>query len=197
MRRDGRKHHEQLELQRISRTSQFMITDMTVTSPDAMCNNTDTRTFKPNQASCTADFSYPHVSSILFSSSSRISLFLVYNSTIGAEHKDNWSLSIPPCHHHDLTTSRSIHQVAAYTKFKHTPSCSIYQVAVYTECSIHPVQHIPKIVRCPSILTITSSPLNVASSPQHVSQYRLTATSQLVIRAWKVKSPCDIPTDCS
>jgi len=44
----------------------------------------------------------------------------------------------------------------------------------------------------PFILTISSSPLNVASA-SGVPPYRSTATSQFSIRASKVKSPCHIP----
>jgi len=93
---------------------------MAGTSPDPACNYTDTRSSQPNQASRTLDFSYPLVSSTSFSSSSPIYLFLVHNSTIIAEHKVNSSLSISPCHDHELTLSTS-----------------------YTEYSIHRVQHTP------------------------------------------------------
>jgi len=48
------------------------------------------------------------------------------------EHKVKSSCSISPCHHHDLTLS-----------------------AAYAECSIHRVQHTPKIVCRPFILTIS------------------------------------------
>jgi len=68
-----------------------------------------------------------------------ISLFLVHNSTIIAEHEVKSSLSISPCHDHELTTSTA-----------------------YTEYSIHRVQHTPKIVRLACILMIMSRPLNVA-----------------------------------
>ena len=59
------------------------------------------------------------------------SLFLVNNSTIIAEHKVNSSLSISPCHHHNLTLS------TVYTKYsthqlQHTPNTA------YTRYSIHP-----------------------------------------------------------
>ena len=86
------------------------------------------------------------------------------------EHKVKSSLFISPCHHHELTPS-----------------------AAYAECSIHRVQHTPKIVCRPFILSISSWPLNVASA-SGVPPYRFTATSQFSIRAWKVKSPRHIPT---
>jgi len=66
-----------------------------------------------------------------------ISLFLIHNSTIIAEHKVKSSLSISPCHDHEFTLS------TAYTKYKHTPSTSIHQVLAYTEYSIDRVQHTP------------------------------------------------------
>jgi len=102
---DGTNHHEKLGLKRISCASQFTIPDTAGTSPDAACNNTTTRSFQPNQASCTPDFSYLPVSSTSFSSSSPISLFLIHISTIIAEHKVKSSLSISPWHNHELTPS--------------------------------------------------------------------------------------------
>jgi len=173
MRGEGTNHHEKLGLKRILCASQFTIPDMAGTSPDPACNHTNTRSSQSNQASRTPDFSYPVVSSTLFSSSSPISLFLVHNSTIIAEHKVKSSLSIPPCHNHELTPSTSIHRVQAYTEYKHTPSTSIYRVQAYTEYkhipstsihrvqayteySIQRVQHPPMIVCLPFILMITS-----------------------------------------
>jgi hypothetical protein len=104
------------------------------TSLDPPCNYNDRRSSQPNQVSCTPCFPYLLVSSTLSSFSSPISLFLVHNSTIIAEHKVKSSLSISPCHHHELTSS------AAYIKYskhqvQHTSS------AAYIECSIHRVQH--------------------------------------------------------
>jgi len=57
IRGDGGNHHEKLGLKRILCASQFTITDMAGSSPDPAGNNTDTRSSKPNQASCTPDFS--------------------------------------------------------------------------------------------------------------------------------------------
>jgi len=74
-------------------------------SPDPVCNNPNTRSSQPNQASRTPDFSYPLVSSTSFSSSSPISLFLIHISTIIAEHKVKSSLCISPWHDHELTPS--------------------------------------------------------------------------------------------
>jgi len=125
MRGDGGNHHEKLGLRRISCASQFTIPDTAGTSPDPACDFTDTRSSQPNQASRTPDFSYPLVFSTSFSSSSPISIFLVHNSTIIAEHKVKSSLSISPCHDHELTPS------TAYTEYKNTPSTA------YTEYSIH------------------------------------------------------------
>jgi len=125
MRGDGRNHHEKLGLGRISCASQFTIPDTAGAIPDPACNYTDTRSSHPNQVRHTPDFSYPLVSSTSFSSSSSISLFLVHNSTIIAEPKVKSSLSISPCHDHELTPS------TAYTEYKNTPSTA------YTEYSIH------------------------------------------------------------
>jgi len=129
-------YHEKQGLKIITCTSQFTIPDTAGTSSDPVCIYTDTRSFKPNLASHTPDYSYPLISSPSFSSSSPISLFLVHNSTIIAKHKVKSSLSISPCHDHELAPSKayteySIHQV------QHTPSTA------YTKYSIHQVQHTP------------------------------------------------------
>jgi hypothetical protein len=100
-------HHEKLGLKRIPCASQLTIPDTAGKSPDPVCHYTDTRPSQPNQASRTRDFSYPLVFSISFSSSSPISVFLVHNSTIIAEHKVKSSLSISPCHDHELTPSKA------------------------------------------------------------------------------------------
>jgi hypothetical protein len=105
MRGYGGNHHEKLGLRRILCASQLTIPDPAGTRPNPACNNTDSRSSQPNQASRTPDYSYPVVSSTSFSSSSPISLFLVHNSTIIAEHKVKSSLSISPCHDHKLAPS--------------------------------------------------------------------------------------------
>jgi len=120
LRGDGGNHHEKQGLNRISCASQCTIPNSTGTTPDLVHNNTDTMSCIPNQASRTPDFAYPLVSSMMFSSSSPISHFLVHNSTIIAEHNVMSSLSISPCHDHDLTQS-----------------------AAYTQCGIHRIQHTP------------------------------------------------------
>jgi hypothetical protein len=68
-------------------------------------------------------------------------------STIIAERKGMLSLSVSPCHDHELTSRTSTHQV------QHTPCTtnteySIHPVqytpsTAYTQYSIHPVQHTP------------------------------------------------------
>ena len=133
MRGYGGNHHEKLGLKRIQCASQLTIPDTAGKSPDPACDYTDTMLLQPNQASRTRDFSYPLVSSTSFSSSSPISLFLVHNSTIIAEHKVKSSLSISPCHDHELTPSKA-----------------------YTEHCIQRVLHHPKIVCLPFILMIAS-----------------------------------------
>ena len=133
MRQDGTNCHEKPGLKRILCASQFTIPNIAGTCNDPACKYTDMRSSKPNQASRTRDFSYPLLSSTLFSSSSPISLFLVHNSTIIAEHKVKSSLSISPCHDQELTPSTG-----------------------YTAYSIHRVQHPLKMVCLPFILMITS-----------------------------------------
>jgi len=169
MRGDGTNHHKRLGFQRISCVSQFTIPDMTGTSPDPVCTITNMRYSQCNQASRTPDFSYLLVSSISFSSSSHISLSLIHNSTIIAEHKVRSSLSITQCHDHELTPS------TAYTKY-----------------SIHRVQHAPQIVSLPFILIITSSSLNVASASS-VPPYMIDLHQPALNESSKVKSPCHIP----
>jgi hypothetical protein len=128
----GGNHHEKLGLKIISCVSQFTVPNMAGTSPDPASNYTDMRSSQPNPASRTPDYSYPLVSSPSFSSASPISHFLVHNSIIIVEHKVKSSLSISPCHDHELAPS-----IVAYTEYsihrvQHTPSTA------YTEYSIHP-----------------------------------------------------------
>jgi len=118
MRRGGGNHDEKPGLARISCPSQFPIPDTVGMSSDPACNCTDRRSSQPNQASCTADSSYLSVFITSFSLSSTISLCLVHNSTIIAEHQVKSSLSNSPCHDQELTPS------TAYTEYKHTPSTS-------------------------------------------------------------------------
>ena len=133
MREDGTNHNEKLGLRRILFVSQFTIPDTAGTSANAMCDNTDMRCARPNQASHTPDFSYPLVLSTLFSSSSPSPSF----SSTTLPSLQNTKLSHPsPCHDHEVTpstayTKYSIHQV------QHTPSTA------YTKYSIHQVQHTP------------------------------------------------------
>jgi len=169
---DGTNDHEKLGLKRISCASQFTIPIMAAMSPNPACNNTDTRSSQPNEASCTPDFSYPLLSSTSFSSSSPISLLLIHISTIIAEHKVKSSLSISPWHDHELTPSTA-----------------------YTEYSIHWVQH-SKIVCLPFILTITSWPLNVASA-SGVPPYTIYRHQPALHESSIVKLPCHIPTVAS
>ena len=126
-------HYENLRLKIIQCASQFTIPDTAGTSHNPACNYTTTRSSQPNPASRTPTFSFQLLSSTSFSSSSPISLVLVHNSTIIAEHKVKSSLTISPCHDHELAPS-----------------------IAYTEYSIHRVQHPSKIVCIPFILMITS-----------------------------------------
>jgi hypothetical protein len=120
MRWYGGNHHEKLGRKIISCASQLTIPERGARRPDLVCNFTDMRLFQPNLACRTTDYYYPLVSSILFSSSSPISLFLVHYSTIIAEHKVKSSLSISLCHDHEWAPS-----------------------IAYTAYSIHWVQHTP------------------------------------------------------
>ena len=52
------------------------------------------------------------------------------------EHKVKSSLSISPCHHHELTLSTAYTEYSIH-RVQHTPSTA------YTEYSIHRVQHTP------------------------------------------------------
>jgi len=124
---DGKNHHEKLGLTRILCASRFTIPDPAGTSPDSACNNTDTRSSQPNQASRPPDIPYLLISSTSFSFSSPISLFLIHISTIIAEHKVNSSLSISPCHDHELTPSTASTQDCLSSLHSHdyelTPEC--------------------------------------------------------------------------
>jgi len=106
------------------------------------------------------------------------------------------------CSHHyppSLFFSSTPLTLSQNTKLSHpslSPHAMIksqHRAQDYTEFSLHWVQQIPKIVCHPFILTMMSWPLNVASA-SGVPPYRLTATSQLSIRAAKVKSHGHIPT---
>ena len=130
IRGDGGNHHEKWELKRIACASQFTIPDTAGMSHDPDCNNDNTRTSQPCQTSRTHDFSYPLVSSTSLSSSSLISLFLIHNSTIIAEHKVQSSISISPCRDHELTPSTA-----------------------YTEYSVHQVQHSPSTASTPDCVS--------------------------------------------
>jgi len=126
---NGGNHEEKLGLKEIWCVSRFTITDTADTSPHPVGHYTDLMTSEPKQASRAPDISYPLGPSLMFWSSSSISLFLALNSTIIAEQIVKSSLSISPCHDHELTPSTALHQV------QHTPS------ATNTKCSIHRVQH--------------------------------------------------------
>jgi len=74
MRGYGGNHHEEMGHKSISCASQLTSPEPEGTTPDPAGENTDSRSFKPNQASRIPEFSYPLVSSILFPSSSPFSL---------------------------------------------------------------------------------------------------------------------------
>jgi len=131
MRGDGGNHYEKLGRERIWCVSQFTIPDTDGTSAKPAGHNTSMRSSKPNQASCTPDSTHPLVSYIVVSTSSPISLYLLYSSTIIAEHKVKSPLLISPFCDHELTLGTALHRV------QHAPS------AAYTLYSIHQGNHEP------------------------------------------------------
>jgi len=105
------------------------------------------------------------------------------------------SRSYPPYRSHVYPPSLSFLSTTVPSSQVHNvkSSLSMPSSCVHTEYSIHQVQHTPKIVCHPFILTISSWSLNVASASD-VPPYQSTATSQFSIRASKVKSRRHIPT---
>ena len=213
----GGYHHEKLGLKIFSCASLGIIPDTAGTTSDPAGKNTDTRSSKSNQASCTTNFSHPLISSIF------VPIFIprLSFSTIITEHKVKSSLSISPCHDDELTlitasTEYSIHQVhhtlsKAYTiysihRVQHTPSTAYTEYSIhwvqhtpstaYTEYSIHWVQHTPKIVCLPFILTIMSWPLNVAWA-SGMPPYTIDCHQPALHDSSKVQSPHHIPTVAS
>jgi hypothetical protein len=83
---DGGNHPKELGLKRIPCASRFTIPDMAGTTYDPVGKNTNTRSSKPNQVSHTPDFSYSLASSILFTSSSPISLSLPSSQNMNLSH---------------------------------------------------------------------------------------------------------------
>jgi len=107
--------YKQLGLKRILCGSQFTIPDMAGTRPNLESTNNDTRSSRSNQATHTLDMSHQLVSYTTFSSFTFVTLCLVYNTIIIAEHEIMSSVSISPCHNQELTlstayTEYSIHQ---------------------------------------------------------------------------------------
>jgi len=133
IRGDGRNHCEKLRRKRIPCGSQFTIPDMARNTLNLAGNNTDTGSSQPNQITYTPDFTGQLASSISLSSSSP-SLSLS-STTLPSlqEHKVKSSLSISPCHHHEVSPS-----------------------GAYSEGGIRRVQHTPIIVIRPCILAISS-----------------------------------------
>ena len=132
IRGDGGIHHEKLGLKRFSCASHFTITNTADLSPDPAGNNTDTRSCKPNQASRNPDISGLLVSSISFSSSSPISLFLVHNSTIIARTQSqviSLYLSMPSSW---VNTECILHQV------QHTLSTATTEYSIHLGLSVVP-----------------------------------------------------------
>jgi len=133
MRADGGNHYEKLGLERILCARQPTIPDTAGTCPDLVCNFTDMRSSQPNQAGCTPDFSYPLLSSTLFSTSSLSLSFLSTTLPSLQNTKLSHSSLSLQCHDHELTLSTAC-----------------------TEYSLQQVQHPPQIVCVPIILMIRS-----------------------------------------
>ena len=115
MRAYGRNHHENLGHNTLSCVSQSTIPDIADTSPDPACNDADKRSSQPNQASHTPDFSYPVVSSTLFSSSSTVVSF----SSTTLPSSQNTKFSYP---------SLSLHvMIMSWHWVQHTPSTASTQ----------------------------------------------------------------------
>jgi len=152
MRGDVGNIHEKLKLRTISCVSQYTIPNGAGSTSDQVGTTADTRASKFNHASCTPDFSYPLISSILFPSPSPISQF----PSLLHYHCRSQSLVIPLyiCMPKSLVnTEYHIHRV------QHTPSTA------YSEYSIQWVQHIltstvqrvkhpPRVICLPFILII-------------------------------------------
>ena len=119
-------HHEKLELEKTSCATQLSVPDKAGMIPDPECNYTHSRSSQPNQASCNPAFTNPLVSYIWFSSVSPISVIIVHNSTIIAEHKVKSSLSICPCHDHELTPSPAYIEYSIH-RIQHTPNTAYTQ----------------------------------------------------------------------
>jgi hypothetical protein len=105
------------------------------------------------------------------------------------KHKVESSVSISPCHDHELT-SNIAYIVYNINQVQHTPSTA------YTEYSIHRRQHPPRIVCLLFILMITSSLLNVASSSR-MPPYTFDCHQLAPHVSSQVKSPSHIPTFAS
>jgi len=155
-------HHEELELNRMSWSSQITTPNMVGTTLDPAVNNTDTKFSNPNQSSCTLDFSYPLVPSRVFPSLCPISLSRpqLYHDCRTQSHVISDYLFMPWWW---VNTEFSIHRVqdipgTAYTTYsihrvKHTlsTSCTEYSIpqvqytpsTAYTKYSIPQVQHTP------------------------------------------------------
>jgi len=186
---DGWNQHEKLWLQRMLCASYFTIPELAGKSPDLWWYKTDMRSSHPNLASRTPDIPYPLVFSTSLSSSSPISILLVHNPTIIAEHIVKSSLSNSACHDHELTPSTACTEFSIH-RVQHTPSIA------YTEYSIHWVQHPPNIGDLSFIVMTTSWPFNVALASS-VPPYIIYRHQPALHGCSTVNSFCHIPTDGS
>ena len=121
MRRYRGNHYEKLGLKKISCASQFTIPNLPGMSTDPAFDYTYTTSSQPNQACRTPDSASPLIILHIVLIPIPISLFLIHNSTIIAEHKVKSSLSISPWHDHELTSS------TAYTKYSIHPTLVVFR----------------------------------------------------------------------
>jgi len=117
--------------------------------------------------------------------------FLSTTPPSSQEHKVKLSLSISPCHHHELTLS------AAYTEcsihwVQHTPSTA------YTEYSIHRVQHTPNTAYTEfSIHRVQYTPSTAYTEYSiHLRLSGVPSFSQFRVDPWmRLQLPAYLPTD--
>lgn len=122
-------HHGKLRMQRTSCAGQFTNPGMEGVSPNVWCNNTDTRSSRPNQARSTPDFEYllviPHIILICLP----ISPFVLHNFSIISEHKGKSSLRFSACHDQAFILSTAYTPDCLSSLHSHedglTPECSL------------------------------------------------------------------------
>jgi len=180
MRGDGGNCHEKMGLKRILYGTQFTISGTAGTAIDPAGKNPYMRSSKPILASHTPGISYLLLSSILFPSSSPISLSTPLSQNTMSSHPYQF------IHALIMSSPRVPHTAStAYPEYHHTMRTSICRV-----------QHPPKIVCLPFILTITSWPQNVTLT-SGVHTYMIDDHQPALHVSLQVKSLHHIPTVAS